>query len=192
VRTENRAQTLIAGITAVTVILGLPGCGVGDVGSVSPPPPPTTTTTLPAPSPSPPHVGIWLQKGGLSGQWPLQHKGDCIVADIQPNILASKLASAPSAIHWTIYNNCPTAWLVRISPKGPKSPFQPGTCPQIPQIALGLPFRVPASPAPPTDVTCALIPNPCAHFAFQVEPLPPAPQPQNCVISTGQIEIDPW
>ena len=187
-RTVDRIWAL--GLAGMTLIVGLPGCGAGS----SPTGTPTTTTTpapvgTPTPPPPPLHVGIWLEATALTGLWPQQRKGPCIVTDIAPTLGAFRVGAAPTSIRWTIYNKCPGTQVVRIAFKGPTNPFL--SCPGLPQIAAGLPFQI-QSGVPAVDTTCTLVSGPCTHFGVDVNSFPLRLPPPSCLTASGQIEIEPW
>jgi hypothetical protein len=181
-----------AGIAAMTLMLGLAGCGAAGGGASTVPG--TTTTTLapmgtPAPPLPPPNVGIWLESTPLTGLWPQQRKGPCIVTDIQPERGVFRVSPAPTSIQWTIYNKCSGTHFVRIAYKGPTNPFR--ACAGRPEISASVPFQLPSGPVPAVDVTCTLVSDACTHFAVDVDSFP-SRRPQSCLLSSGQMEIEPW
>jgi hypothetical protein len=116
-----------------------------------------------------------------------------MVVDILPS---DKFAvNSPAAVKWAIVNHCTDASIqtVRIGwkgeTKGQPSPFK--SCTGITEIANGKPFQIVRGAT--AVATCTLATAPCTRFIFQITSVLPDPQKDlACVMTSGQMEIDPW
>jgi hypothetical protein len=190
-RTASRIRTLGAAVGAATLLSGLPGCDRGPSPTLPGPPAATAgsqaRSSLPDPSAD---VGVWVESTPLTKLWPTQHKGDCIVTDIKPNLGSFTLGGLPTSIKWTIYDYCPNDHVMRIDFAGSVNPFV--SCPERPEIARHEPFKIVKGGAKPAvEVTCTLVANPCTTFYIDIDKMQDRTR-LDCPFKSGQIEIEPW
>lgn len=193
-RIGDRTWAATTGVVVIVLLSGLPGCSRGTSPTLPGAPPAAAATSARSAVPdASANMGIWLEPTKPTGLWAYQQKASCLATDMQPTLGVVRLGGAPSSIQWTIYDTCPGEQVIRIDYKGPTNPFI--SCPERPEIALHLPFKISYSGKnPAVDVTCTLVPNPCTAFYLDVNKFPDREKdrPRDCPTTSGQIEIEPW